>query len=183
MRKIVYKLYWDYEKEEAWLNRMVETGWALVHYSVGRYVFDACPSGAYIYRIELLDQAAKHRKSKDYLTLLEESGIEHIASYANWIYLRKRADQGPFELYSDLDSRIAHYRKIKKMWLALTLAEGTVAFVNIGIGLLILGHNAMTWFSLTLIAASCVLAVFFVIYLRRIGKKIGILEEERLVRE
>ncbi len=43
---------------------------------------------------------------------MEEAGAEHVSSILRWVYFRKKASEGPFDLYSDLDSRIRHYGKI-----------------------------------------------------------------------
>ena len=45
MKHIVYKPYWDYEKEERWLNDMAAKGLALSDYSWCRYAFEETPRG------------------------------------------------------------------------------------------------------------------------------------------
>ena len=47
---------------------------------------------------------------------MSEMGIEIMALWGPWVYLRKLAEDGTFELYSDVESRIAHYEKIMKLY-------------------------------------------------------------------
>lgn len=39
MKKVIYKAYYDYEKEEKWLKEMSAKGLALINYSWLRYTF------------------------------------------------------------------------------------------------------------------------------------------------
>jgi len=89
MKTIIRKPYWNYEKEEKWLNEMSEKGLALTDYSWCRYVFSDSQPGEYIYRIELLEYRPSHPASQKYLRFMEESGVEHIASYMKWVYFKK----------------------------------------------------------------------------------------------
>jgi len=135
MKHIVRKLYWNYEKEEKWLNEMCAKGMALTDYSWCRYVFEDCKSGEYVYRIELLENWANHHESKKYIEFLEESGIEHVASYMRWIYLRRKANEGEFNLFSDAESKIKHYRKVSSFWITIGIFELSIGSANIGIGI------------------------------------------------
>ena len=102
MKKRVFKFYSNYEKEEAWLNEMAASGWHCVDYLFGRYTFEKGEPGEYIYRIQLLEYYTNHAESVTYLGFLEDTGVEVIASHIRWVYLRKKAIEGPFELFSDL---------------------------------------------------------------------------------
>lgn len=90
MKYIVRKAYWDYEKEEKWLNEMSAKGMALTDYSWCRYVFKEEANNQYTYRIELLKDMPTHPESIAYLRFLEESGVECVATYMRWAYLRKK---------------------------------------------------------------------------------------------
>lgn len=128
MRYTVWKLFTDYEKEEQWLNEMSAKGMHMVRYTPLRYVFEDRPSKQYVYRIQLLDQLPNHPESRAYIRFVEESGAEYIDSILRWVYFRKPASEGDFELYSDLDSRIRHHRSIATML-------GIVGGFNVYIGL------------------------------------------------
>ena len=51
------------------------------------------------------------------------------------IILRKRAADGPFELYTDPESMIEHYTKIRRMFKAVTILELVGFFIEIGCGM------------------------------------------------
>lgn len=114
MKGVIHKWYWvwDYDKEEKWLNEMAAKGSCLTSVSFCRYVFEDCEPGEYSYRLELLEHNPNHMESQQYLAFLEETGVEQIGSIMSWVYLRKKADAGTFELYSDHHSRIKHLNRI-----------------------------------------------------------------------
>lgn len=116
MKHIVWKAYWDFEKEEKWLNEMSAKGMALTDYSWCRYVFTEAPNNEYIYRLELLENLPSHAESVAYIRFLEESGIECVATYWRWIFLRKKSSEGPFDIYSDIQSKIKHYKRVSTLF-------------------------------------------------------------------
>lgn len=122
MKTVRYKMYfaWDFEKEEKWLNKMSEQGLQLVQPGFGRYVFEENPSVRYLYKLELLKEWSTHSHSRDYIRFLEETGVEHMGSVMRWAYFRKPAAEGNFELYSDFQSKIDHYKRILLIFLAVT---------------------------------------------------------------
>ena len=81
MKFVIWKAYWDYEKEERWLNEMSARGLAMSDYSWCRYVFVDAQKGEYNYRIELLENMPTHPESMAYLRFLEESGVEVVTTY------------------------------------------------------------------------------------------------------
>lgn len=121
----VFRLYMDYDKEENFLNNMVKSGWAMKSFFLGVYTFERCNPGEYTYRIELLDNLPLTNKSMEYISFVTETGAEYIQSWGRWVYFRKRASGEDFVLYSDLVSKIAHYRKIRLMLGVVALAELT----------------------------------------------------------
>lgn len=116
MRRIVYKLFsiGAFEKEEKWLNEMSAKGMQLVSVGFCRYEFEQGTPGKYVYRLELLDSLPSSAESVAYIKFIEETGVEHIASYIRWVYLRKKATDGPLELYSEISSKIKHYKRINQ---------------------------------------------------------------------
>lgn len=170
MKKRVFKCFTNYEKEEIWLNQMAAQGWHCVDYFLCRYTFEKGEPGEYTYRIQLLDQVPTHVESAAYLEFLEEAGIQAVASSMRWVYLRKKTADGPFEIFSDRESRIAHYRRIIYMLLPLGL-------VNLLFGLGILGRwEPINIFNL---GGAVLLAMPMVGYYRRIQA----LEKEGQIRE
>jgi hypothetical protein len=105
----------EHEKEELWLNEMSSKGMHLSDTAGIRYMFQEGEPGAYIYRIELLKNMPNHVESVSYIRFLEETGVEFVGSYGRWAYFRRPASLGAFELYSDTDSKIKHFRRILTM--------------------------------------------------------------------
>ena len=114
MKVTKYNLFfsWNYEKEEQWLNELSRQGLQLVSVSYIRYEFVVDETKAYEYRLEHLDEMPSDFKSINYIETLEKSGIEYVCSFERWVYFRKEAGLGAFELLSDPDSKIAHYNRI-----------------------------------------------------------------------
>jgi len=107
-------------ENEEWLNEMVEDGHAMNDCSPGIftdvYSFEKCQPGEYIYRVIMLDHNVKHVKSMRYLRFLREGGVEHIGSHGNAVYLRKKADSGPFDIFTDRDSRLKYHKKMVRFY-------------------------------------------------------------------
>ena len=118
---IRFRLYFDKDPETEWLNQMVSDGWALKGFFAGFYSFEKCGKGEWIYQIDFGDHA--YHVSDEYRELMTDLGIEIVALWGFWIILRKRAADGPFELYTDTESMIGHYRKILKMFMGVIALE------------------------------------------------------------
>jgi hypothetical protein len=132
MKTVIRKLFVDYEKEEAWLNEKAASGLALVKYSWWKYTFEECEKGEYLYRLEDLEHSAKNAKGKAYLQSVADAGIELIQNSQGWAYFRKKAADGPFDLFSDLESKITHYRRIQGVYVVMTFVELAVLIPQIG---------------------------------------------------
>jgi len=123
-RKTVRKWFWvwDFEKEERWLNEMAMAGWVLDSVGLITYHFVRCEPGEYIIRTEM------RRYDEAYVSFMKETGAEYVGRMMMWIYFRKKAAEGPFDLFSDIDSRINHLNRIGR-----TL--GIVGGANLLVGL------------------------------------------------
>ena len=185
MKKIIWKAYMDYEKEEAWLNKLSAQGLAFTNYFFFRYTFADCRPGEYVYRIELLQNSVEHAESKKYISFMAENGVEHIASWIRWVYFRKKAENGSFDIYSDIDSRLAHYRRIGALWwplICLDLLLGISQFIS-GMNYELHGTNIGAFpFLFNGILLLC-LGVIFFIQLIALRKKIKKLQVEKALRE
>ena len=156
---------WDFEKEERWLNEMANEGWALCSVGYCRYTFERCEAGEYIIRLEMHD-----KNDTSYLSFIEEMDGEYIGNILQWIFIRRKASLGAFDLYSDIDSKISHLSKICKTLRPLMLAN-----IAIGIANAIAPHRLGI---LNLLAAA-LLAYGY----GRISEKKENLSRERLIRE
>ena len=116
-----FRLYLDKDKETTWLNEMAATGYALKSFFAGFYKFEKCEPGEYVYQIDFGSQM--YSVSDDYREFMAENNIEIVCLWGYWIILRKRANEGEFVLYTDVDSSIEHYTKILKMFKVVTILE------------------------------------------------------------
>ena len=122
MRTTVHKWFWawNFEGEEKWLNEMAAKGLTLVSVGWCRYDFEKTDPGEYRVAMEMLEHRPNHPESVNYLEFLEDTGVEMVGSYMRWVYFRKKAADGEFELFSDYPSRIKHLARI--LWLLGILA-------------------------------------------------------------
>lgn len=183
MKHIIRKAYWNYEKEEKWLNEMSAKGFALTDYSWCRYVFSETENNEYTYRIELLDKRPNHPESIAYLKFLEENGVEYVASYMRWVYLRKKTSEGAFDIYTDIESKIEHFKKINVFWLALMGVEFSAALINIIVGLFNHGGNKIEYMNLGLALPLLLVGIMFWRLGVPIRRKIKELEKEKTIHE
>lgn len=124
MSYTMFKFFYDYEKEEKWLNKMSSNGKALTNYFWTKYTFEDEESGKYIYKIEFLDKSGRSDLQNDeYLRFLDDVGVECVGVYMHWAILRKEAATGDFELYTDWDSKIRLSNKMWNWWLKIAILE------------------------------------------------------------
>lgn len=178
MKHIEYKIFtiFNHEDEEKWLNEKAAKGEFLTDVGFCRYVFEDGEPGKYVYRLEMLDEFPKHYKSVEYLRFLEETGIEHVASMLRWVYLRKKSADGVFDIYSDIESKIRHYKRIINLANILIFLQLIVSIPNLILNLTV-SHNSLIYlFNLTL-------AILLLIGNKSLKEKVSKLEKEKLYRE
>jgi len=180
MKTVIRKAYWDYEKEENWLNEMSAKGLAFIDYTWCRYVFTDSQPGEYIYRMELLDHSISNPGSQKYLRFMEDSGVECIASYMRWVYFRKKASDGVFDIYSDIDSKIKHYKKVNGFWSALACVLMFFGISNVIIGF---ASQPIHIFNLIAGAVCIILGIGYFILSHPLRVKIRKLKKEKRVTE
>lgn len=132
MKKVMYRLYLDYEKEEKWINEMAAQGWHLEKFSFGRFTFTKGEPGAFIYRNEFISGMST-KEMKDYFEFLKDSGITIINELGGWVYMKKAAVEGPFEIYTDTKSKIAYYKRMLNIFLLLFFVNVWAAVMNISV--------------------------------------------------
>jgi len=183
VRYTVHKMFfvWDYEKEELWLNEMSAKGMLLTGVGFGSYVFEEGEPGAYVYHLEWLRHAPTHAESVAYIRFLEELGVEHVASFKHWVYFRKKAADGPFELFSDLDSRISHFQRLMALMYAIFAVWAAGAAYEAA---LFLGNRGFTpVFPITVSAYFGALLILLLLGYAKIRAAYGRLARERRLRE
>ena len=130
MKKVKYRFSLNYQKEEEWINEMSQQGWHLEKFSFGRFTFIKGEAGEFIYRSELLGDMGKKEKA-EYLEFLTDSGITVVHEFAGWIYTRRAASEGPFELFTSNQSYIGYYQRILRYMIPLFLINLFMAFLNL----------------------------------------------------
>lgn len=165
--KKIWKIFfvWEFEKEEAWLNQMAMSGWTLCAVGFCNYTFVRSEPGEYTIRVEMRGSDA------DYREFMAESGIEYVGRFLQWHYYRRRSELGAFDLYSDIDSRIAQLNRIGKMLWLICLANLIIGLTNT----FNLSSN-LGWINLLCATLLCYA-------LGRIHGKKEALEKERLLHE
>ena len=178
MRYTIHKWFWawDFEKEENWLNEMSSKGLQLVAVGFCKYVFEEAIKGEYAYKLEFLENLSSNPESISYIRFLEETGVEYIGSIMRWAYFRKKVAEGAFEIYSDIDSIIKHYRRIRALLIGVTPIN-VIAFFNLNKHI-----EFRNWTSFGFSIS------FFVILLLGVGifkvsKKISMFKKEKVIRE
>lgn len=126
---IKFRLMLDKEKETAWLNELAGQGYALRGFFAGFYSFEACEPGEYVYQIDITP--GMFRVDDDYREFMLETGVEIVCLWGMWVILRKRAAEGPFELYTDVESSIEHFEKIRKMFKRVAVIEAMLLVLNL----------------------------------------------------
>lgn len=169
---IQYKLYSDKDLEQDWLNEMSLKGWAFKKFFLGFYTFDACEPGEFNYQIDLLD--TWNGDKSDFASFMEESGVEVISQWYRWVYIRQKASEGPFEMYTDVESKIAQYNRIKKFFTVALIIEAICFFIEMGAA--VETRSATLWMFVVLLGA------FVILFLKMVWKckwKIEQLQRER----
>ena len=123
--------FWDYDKEEAWLNRMSEDGYELEDVFLFRYLFRRGDGTKKQYKLEFLSHDPQAEKSRDYLDFLADAGIETACIFGRWAYLRRPAGEGDFELYSDIPSKIGYLKRLFCFLLPVALVNLALGLANI----------------------------------------------------
>lgn len=160
-----FRMYYDKDAEEVWLNKMCQKGWAMTSFFAGLYTFAPCQPGEYIYQIDMPEGAGLQPNDiEGYTEFMEDAGVEVVQQWYRWVYLRKRAAEGPFQVYTDPGSQIALYRRIRRFFLFALVLE---LCCSAGV------WTNLTWdsqlYGLYLLTA-CLFLLIFAVFLRVIWK-------------
>ncbi len=164
--KKIWKIFlvWNFDKEEAWLNEMAMNGWTLIDVGFCNYTFVRTEPGEYTIRMEMRPH------DEAYNSLLEEAGVESAGHILQWHYYRKKTELGAFEIFSDIDSRIAHLDRIGKMLFWIGMANLFIGIANS------LNSVSLAWINL-------VCATLLMYALGRIHGRKDALEHDRILHE
>lgn len=112
--KKVWRFYTiaDYEKEENFLNEMARAGWNLSAVGFCRYIFRRGTPGEYIYKLDMVERSESDEVKESYFNFLTDCGIRVVGEFKDWIYLQKRAADGPFDMKNDTYAKLRQVNKV-----------------------------------------------------------------------
>lgn len=106
------------------------------------------------------------------MQFMEETGAERVPSgtptkanraFMNqrWVFFRRKASEGPFQIYTDADSKIKHYQRIYKVYLSLAFMELIIGSLNL---MLIMLNTSSNIYKINLVVGVSViiLGLFFI---------------------
>lgn len=123
-----FKMFTNVDKEEKWLNEMAEKGFECTHIGTFGYTFKENRTDVKTIRIDSQTFNSKE-KYATYIQLYEDFGFEHIAG-SRWSalqYWKKKAGDAD-DLFSDIDSKQAYYRRMLDYYAGLTISFSVIAF-------------------------------------------------------
>ena len=104
--------------------------------------------------------------SDEYREFMNENDIEIVQRWGFWVILRKKASDGEFVLYSDVDSQLEHYKKVLRMFQAVTGFEFLILLFEIyGAATT---HSVMAWAAVFLIMAIVIVFINAIVNTRNI---------------
>ena len=113
-----YKKVWNFffisqvDEEEQWLNSMARAGWDFVRVNwCSRYIFKRGTPGEHIYKIDLPEHLPHGLGKEEYYNFLTECGIRIVFEKKEWMYLQKKAADGPFNREGDMFAKLKSANK------------------------------------------------------------------------
>ena len=131
----------DPERLERQLDRLSAEGWQLEGTGWLSFRYRRGAPNEYRYRVQYLYESRDGQRD-DYVRGLAELSVEPVMGIGSFLILRRRNDGTPFELFSDLDSRITSEKRYFRTRCALTAARLLLA------GLCL--YYAVDWYRLAL---------------------------------
>ncbi|MFH5881189.1 DUF2812 domain-containing protein [Liberiplasma polymorphum] len=173
-----FKLFFSHEKEEMWLNHLANSGYHLVDKTWFSYLFIKGAPMTYTYRVECLPQPFNSNKSNTYIASLKELGVEVITHQGRWVYMKKETAKGPFNLYSDINTKINYYKEIRRVRLIVLL-------LNLIVGVQLLNMNVVA-FAFNFLRVIFIVGCFSVVILLTISnilltRKISLLKRSNML--
>lgn len=129
---IKLRMFIRFEKEEKWLEKMLEQGW-LLRSSLFFYDFVKTEPRQGSIKIDYRDFTSK-QDYLDYCTMFEDSGWQHIAGsqHSGTQYFLKMREDCTEDIFSDACSRAGRYKRIAGMWLTMAIIYFPLLVTNNG---------------------------------------------------
>lgn len=116
-----FKTYINVDEEQEFLNDMSKKGWKMKSFFAGFYNFERCKPGEWVYQVDIIDK--KHGPYNKFCRFMEDIGVTVIQRWFYWVYLCKPASEGDFALYTDTESKIEQYTRMKDIFGFATVLE------------------------------------------------------------
>lgn len=102
----------EYEQEEQWINEMAKEGWQLTAIGFCRFIFRRGTPGEYIYKLDVVERTASDEVRESYFNFLTECDIRVVGEFKDWLYLQKKAADGPFDMKDDTYAKLRTVNKV-----------------------------------------------------------------------
>ena len=176
----------EYEQEEQWINEMAKEGWQLTAIGWCRYIFRRGTPGEYIYKLDVVERTASDEVKESYFNFLTECGIRVVGEFKDWIYLQKKAADGPFDMKDDTYAKLRTVNKVysfavRTLCKLLKIFAGVVIICSLG-QMLSSNYAIRELFGGIMFGSSTsaivVLAILWVPILRKLRRKVNQLIDE-----
>ncbi len=176
----------EYEQEEQWINEMAKEGWQLTAIGWCRYIFRRGTPGEYIYKLDVVERTASDEVKESYFNFLTECGIRVVGEFKDWIYLQKRAADGPFDMKDDTYAKLRTVNKVysfavRTLCKLLKIFAAVVIICSLG-QMLSSNYAIRELFGGIMLGSSTsaivVLAILWVPILRKLRRKVNQLIDE-----
>jgi hypothetical protein len=105
-----------------------------------------------------------------------------VATYARWVFFRKKAEEGAFDLFSDYESKIRHYSRVMSLVVTGWLINLAAALLNTGL-CLILGKSNGFYYNIYFSFLSWSMVILLGILIISYSKTLRKLKNERQLYE
>ncbi|MBH9966236.1 hypothetical protein A6P54_10405 [Bacillus sp. MKU004] len=124
-----FKMFFDIEEEERWLNEQLQKGYRCTEISgLGFYTFERSDK-RYVMRLDYQDYLSK-KKFREYKEIYEDFGWEYLRGplLGGIRYWQKEAD-GQTEIFSDRQSKKYYYKRLKDYSFVLSMLFLSYSFI------------------------------------------------------
>lgn len=159
-----------FEKEEIYLEQMAKKGWHFTKFEKLHYHFESGEPEDVTYQIDY--HSTVEGDKGDYIQLFEDSGWTSVFAYptfdGEWCYFKRQTPSSRLtKIYSDNDSKIDLFKKIRKIWGTFGLIMGFIFLLIVWINSFIVENSILTYIMLIIFAFISVLYIKMVLNLTR----------------
>ena len=107
----MFKVFFDIEKEEQWLNEQLQKGFRCTNISrLGIYTFEKTDK-RFVMRLDYQDYLSKE-KYENYKGIYEDFGWSYIKGSQRGLQYWQKEDDDQNEIYSDRQSKSSYYKRL-----------------------------------------------------------------------